>query len=180
MIAKVFFDDLFFNAVRPGIILYGCYPSDEIKKENLPLKPVMTIKTYVTFVKEIEENDSVGYGRMFISDSKRKIATIPAGYADGYSRLLSNKGRVLIDGKSAPIKGRICMDQFMVDVSEIDCKEWDEVVLLGKQGDEEISADEVAKIAGTINYDILCMISKRVPRVYIKNGKKIKETNYIV
>jgi len=174
------FDDLFFNAVRPGIILYGCYPSDEVKKENLPLKPVMTVKTYVTFVKEIEENDSVGYGRTFISDSRRKIATIPAGYADGYCRLLSNKGRVLINGKSAPIKGRICMDQFMVDVSEIDCREWDEVVLLGKQGDEEITADEVAKIAGTINYDILCMISKRVPRVHIKNGKIIKETNYIV
>ena len=174
------FDDMFFNAVRPGIILYGYYPSDEVMKERLPLKPVMSLKTYVTFIKEIEKGDSLGYGRTYIADEKRTIATIPAGYADGYNRLLSNKGRVLVNGKSAPIKGRICMDQFMVDITGIDAKEWDEVVLLGKQGNDEITADEIADTIGTISYEVLCMVSKRVPRVYIRNGKVIEEKNYLI
>lgn len=174
------FDDMFFNAVRPGIILYGYYPSDEVMKERLPLKPVMSLKTYVTFIKEIEKGDSLGYGRTYIADEKRTIATIPAGYADGYNRLLSNKGRVLVNGKSAPIKGRICMDQCMVDITGIDAKEWDEVVLLGRQGNEEITADEIADIIGTISYEVLCMVSKRVPRVYIKNGKVVGEKNYLI
>lgn len=174
------FDDMFFNAVRPGIILYGYYPSDEVMKERLPLKPVMSLKTYVTFIKEIEKGDSLGYGRTYIADEKRTIATIPVGYADGYNRLLSNKGRVLVNGKSAPIKGRICMDQCMVDITGIDAKEWDEVVLLGKQGNDEITADEIAETIGTISYEVLCMVSKRVPRVYIRNGKVIEEKNYLI
>ncbi len=174
------FDDMFFNAVRPGIILYGYYPSDEVMKERLPLKPVMSLKTYVTFIKEIEKGDSLGYGRTYIADEKRKIATIPAGYADGYNRLLSNKGRVLVNGKSAPIKGRICMDQCMVDITGIEAKEWDEVVLLGRQGNEEITADEIAETIGTISYEVLCMVSKRVPRVYIRSGKVVEEKNYLI
>lgn len=174
------FDDMFFNAVRPGIILYGYYPSDDVMKDRLSLKPVMSLKSYVTFIKEIDEGDSISYGRTYVADSKRKIATIPAGYADGYNRLLSNKGRILINGKSAPIRGRVCMDQCMVDITDIDAKEWDEVVLLGKQGNEEITADEIAKTIGTISYEVLCMVSKRVPRIYIKDGKKIKEVNYLI
>ena len=174
------FDDLFFNAVRPGIILYGCYPSAEVMKDRLPLKPVMSLKTYAMFIKEIEEGDTVGYGRTYKAEEKRKIATIPAGYADGYNRLLSNRGRVLINGRSAPIRGRICMDQCMADITGIEAAQWDEVVLLGRQGNEEITADEIAEKIGTISYEVLCMVAKRVPRVYVKNGRAIKEVNFLV
>ncbi len=174
------FDDMFFNAVRPGIILYGYYPSNFVKKERMPLKPVMSLKTYAMYVKEIEKGDSVGYGRTYIADEKRRIATIPAGYADGVSRLLSNRGYVLINGKRAPIRGRVCMDQLMADVTGIDVKPWDEAVILGRQGNEEITADEIAGLMGTISYEVLCLISKRVPRVYIKGGQVVKEINYII
>ncbi len=174
------FDDLFFNAVRPGIILYGYYPSDDVMKDRLPLKPVMSLKSYVMYIKNIENGDTIGYGRTYMADEKRTIATIPAGYADGYNRLLSNKGYVLVNGKRAPLKGRICMDQCMADITGINVKQWDEVVLMGKQGNEEITADEIAKEIGTISYEVLCMVSKRVPRVYIKNGKVQKEINFLV
>ena len=174
------FDDLFFNAVRPGIILYGYYPSDDVMKDRLPLKPVMSLKSYVMYIKNIENGDTIGYGRTYMADEKRTIATIPAGYADGYNRLLSNKGYVLVNGKRAPLKGRICMDQCMADITGINVKQWDEVVLMGKQGNEEITADEIAKEIGTISYEVFCMVSKRVPRVYIKNGKVQKEINFLV
>ena len=174
------FDDLFFNALRPGIILYGYYPSDDVMKDRLPLKPVMSLKSYVMYIKNIENGDTIGYGRTYMADEKRTIATIPAGYADGYNRLLSNKGYVLVNGKRAPLKGRICMDQCMADITGINVKQWDEVVLMGKQGNEEITADEIAKEIGTISYEVLCMVSKRVPRVYIKNGKVQKEINFLV
>ncbi len=174
------FDDLFFNAVRPGIILYGYYPSDYVMKDRLPIKPVMSLKSYIMFIKEIENGDTLGYGRTYKAETKRTIATIPAGYADGYNRLLSNKGYVLVNGKRAPLRGRICMDQCMADITGIEAKQWDEVVLMGKQEREEITADEIAKEIGTISYEVLCMVSKRVPRVYIKNGKVQKEINFLV
>lgn len=174
------FDDLFFNAVRPGIILYGYYPSDDVMKDRLPIKPVMSLKSYVMYIKDIENGDTIGYGRTYMANEKRTIATIPAGYADGYNRLLSNKGCVLINGKRAQLKGRICMDQCMADITGINAKQWDEVVLMGKQGNEEITADEIANEIGTISYEVLCMVSKRVPRVYIKNGKVQKEINFLV
>ncbi len=174
------FDDLFFNAVRPGIILYGYYPSDDVMKDRLPVKPVMSLKSRVMFIKDIENGDTIGYGRTYKANEKRIIATIPAGYADGYNRLLSNKGCVLINGKRAPLRGRICMDQCMADITGIEAEQWDEAVLMGKQGNEEITADEIAKEIGTISYEVLCMISKRVPRVYIKNGKIQKEVNFLV
>ena len=156
------------NMVRAGIILYGLYPSDEVLKERLPLIPVLTWKTRVAFVKELSENEAVSYGCTYKTDKKTKIATIPVGYADGFNRLLSNKGRVLINGEFAPIIGRVCMDQFMVDVTNIpDVKESDEVVLIGRQGDKEISADEIAALTGTINYEVTCLISKRVPRIFL-------------
>ena len=156
------------NMVRAGIILYGLYPSDDVLKERLPLIPVLTWKTRVAFVKELSENEAVSYGCTYKTDKKTKIATIPVGYADGFNRLLSNKGRVLINGKYAPIIGRVCMDQFMVDVTSIpNVKESDEVVLIGRQGDKEISADEIAALTGTINYEVTCLISKRVPRIFL-------------
>lgn len=157
-----------FDMVRPGIILYGLYPSDEIDKKQLDLQSVMELRTHIAFIKTIEKGDSVSYGKTYIADSQKKIATIPVGYADGYPRLLSNKGRVIINGKYAPIVGRICMDQFMVDVTHIDnASVGDDVILIGKSGECSISADEIAQLTGTINYEVVCGISKRVPREVI-------------
>lgn len=157
------------NVVRPGIILYGYYPSDYLKGKVLDLEPAMTLKTQVVHVKELPEGSYIGYGRKYYTQRKTKIATIPVGYADGYSRNLGNKGRVLIRGQYAPIVGNICMDQFMVDVTNIKGVSLeDEVVLFGKQGEREIPVEEIASILGTINYEIVCMIGKRVPRVYVR------------
>ena len=174
------FDNMMFNMVRPGIILYGAYPSDEVKKENLSLSPAMSIKTHVSYVKDVNEGDSISYGRKYTAPSKRRIATIPVGYADGFIRAYSNGGKVLVRGEYAPIVGRICMDQFMVDVTDIDGVEVnDEVVLMGRQGDKEITADFIASVLDTINYEVFCTLSKRVPRQYIQNGKIIKTIKYV-
>lgn len=174
------FDNMMFNMVRPGIILYGAYPSDEVKKENLSLSPAMSIKTHVSYVKDVNEGDSISYGRKYTAPSKRRIATIPVGYADGFIRAYSKGGKVLIRGEYAPIVGRICMDQFMVDVTDIDGVEVnDEVVLMGKQGDKEITADFIASVLDTINYEVFCTLSKRVPRQYIQNGKIVKTIKYV-
>lgn len=157
------------NVVRPGIILYGYYPSDYLKGKVLDLEPAMTLKTQVVHVKELPEGSYIGYGRKYYTQRKTKIATIPVGYADGYSRNLGNKGRVLIRGQYAPIVGNICMDQFMVDVTNIKGVSLeDEVVLFGRQGECEIPVEEIASMLGTINYEIVCMIGKRVPRVYVR------------
>ncbi len=154
------------DLVRPGIMLYGLRPSHEVD-EDFPLKPVLSWKTRVVFLKEVPAGSGISYGATYITPEKRKIATLPLGYADGYPRLLSNKGEVLIKGKRAPIRGRVCMDQIMVDVTEIpDVGVGEEVVLIGRQGTEEITATELADLIGTINYEITCGISKRVPRVY--------------
>lgn len=154
-----------FDMVRPGIILYGLYPSDDVDKSLLELTPVMELHSYISFVKTIKKGDTVSYGRTFTAENDMKIATIPVGYADGYPRLLSNKGRVIINGNYAPITGRVCMDQFMVDVSHIDeVKVGDEVILIGQKDGLSVSADEIAKMTGTINYEVTCNISKRVPR----------------
>ena len=157
------------NLVRPGIILYGYYPSTYLEGKILDLQPAMTLKTQVVHVKELTEGQYVGYGRKFYTHQKTKIATIPVGYADGYSKNLGNKGKVLIRGQYAPIIGNICMDQFMVDVTHIKgVTVEDEVVLFGKQQDAVIRVEEIAQSLGTINYEIICMIGKRVPRIYIK------------
>lgn len=157
------------NMVRPGIILYGLRPSDVLPQEMLDLKPVMELVSKVAFVKKIKKGDTISYGRTFEADREMTIATIPVGYADGYPRLLSNKGRVIINGQYAPIVGRICMDQFMVDISEIkDVSAGDRVTLIGCQGDASVTAEEVARHAQTINYEVVCGISKRVPREVIE------------
>lgn len=158
-----------FNIVRAGIILYGLYPSSEVATHKVKLQPAMTLKTHVIFLKEVESGTPISYGGTYVTDSPRKIATIPVGYGDGYSRLLSSKGKVLVNGQLAPIVGRICMDQFMVDVTHIESIEvGDEVVLFGKQGDNFINVEDIADVIGTINYEVVCMLGKRVPRVYIK------------
>ncbi|HOQ16865.1 MAG TPA: alanine racemase [Defluviitaleaceae bacterium] len=168
------------NLIRPGIIIYGLYPSNEVNKEKIHLKPAMSLKSQVVFVKEVEENTPVSYGRKFITSKKTKVATIPVGYADGYSRRLSSSGRVLINGEYAPIIGNICMDQFMVDVSHIsDVEVGTEVVLIGQQGQNSISAEEIADIIGTINYEVVCMVGKRIPRLYIENKEVIKKIMYV-
>ena len=173
-------DSMMLNMVRPGIILYGAYPSDEVIKENLDLRPVMSIKTHVSFVKEVEKGDCISYGRTYTAPDKRKIATIPVGYADGFIRAYAKDGKVLIKGKFAPIVGRICMDQFMVDVTDIDdVKINDEVVLMGTQGENSITADDIAKALNTINYEVFCTLSKRVPRQYIRNGKVTETVKYV-
>lgn len=161
--AATLLDDKKMQTVRPGIILYGLNPNADLKLE-VELKPVMTLKSVITMVKEIAAGDTVSYGRTFKAEKPLKIATVTAGYADGYPRLLSNKGYVTVNGKKAPVVGRICMDQFLIDVSAVDgVKDGDEVVLFGSCP----TADEIAKICGTINYEIVCGVTKRVPRIII-------------
>ncbi|MEQ8198549.1 MAG: alanine racemase, partial [Clostridiaceae bacterium] len=169
-----------FDGVRPGIIMYGYYPSDEVLKDKLDLKPALTLKTNIVHVKTLPKGMYISYGRKFITDRESVIATLPIGYADGYTRALSNKGKVIINGKLAPVVGRVCMDQLMVDVTDAgEVKVGDEAILLGEQGNTKFNADDLAKILDTINYEIICMIGRRVPRVYIKNGEIVKIRNYM-
>lgn len=161
------------DLVRPGIMLYGLYPSEDVDKTKVNLREVMSLKAKVAYVKTIIAGTSVSYGRKFIADKERVIATLPLGYADGLTRLLSQKAEVLIKRKRVPIVGRICMDQCMIDVTEVgDVHIGDEVVIFGSQDGERIAIDEVAQKLGTINYEVVCMISKRIPRVY-KKGESI-------
>jgi alanine racemase len=172
--------DMHLNMVRAGIMLYGLAPSTDVMLNKLELKEVMSLKVRISHVKEIEAGQSVSYGRKFIADKKVKIASLPIGYADGYTRMLSGKAEALVKGKRVPVVGRICMDQCMIDVTGIDdIKVGDEVVLFGQQGDSFISIDEVAEKLGTINYEIVCMISRRVPRVYVRDGEVVEVLNYL-
>lgn len=163
------------DAVRAGVILYGMYPSDEVEKEPVPLKPAMEIKSHIAYIKTVEPDAQVSYGGTYTTQRPTRIATIPVGYADGYARGLSNRGSVLIHGRRAPILGRVCMDQFMVDVTEIpEAKELDEATLLGMDGEDCITMEELGDLSGRFNYEFACCISKRVPRIYIKDGQ-VKE-----
>lgn len=157
------------NVVRAGITLYGLWPSNEVSKDIIPLYPVMKLISHVSYVKELEPGCEISYGGTYKVESKMKVATVPCGYADGIPRGLSNKGFVLVHGIKAPIVGRVCMDQFMIDVSNIDnVNVRDEVVIIGNQGELNISAEEVGDISGRFNYELVCDISKRVPRTYIE------------
>ncbi len=161
--------DAHLDIVRAGITLYGLSPSDEVTASDHGLFPVMDLKSHIVFIKEVEAGTTISYGGTYTADGRRRIATIPVGYGDGYPRSLSNKGYVLIRGKRAPIVGRVCMDQFMVDVTDIpDAREYDEVVLVGTQGNECLSAEEVGELSGRFNYELVCDIGARVPRVYIE------------
>lgn len=167
------------DVVRAGISIYGLYPSDEVGKTAVPLEPVMELKSFITYIKTIPAHTSVSYGGKFVSEKEMAIATIPIGYGDGYPRNQSNRGSVLIHGKRAPILGRVCMDQMMVDVTEIpEAKEEDPVTLIGRDGTERISVEEIARIGGGFHYEILCDIGKRVPRVYVKGGKVTGTKDY--
>lgn len=172
--------DEYFDMCRMGIILYGLYPSEEVDKSLLDIKPVMSWLTHISHIKTLEAGREVSYGGTFKTTEPRVIATIPVGYADGYSRCLSNKGRVIINGQYAPIVGRVCMDQFMVDVTDVDGAELDSIVtLVGKDGDAELSMEEVSNAAYSFNYELPCRVARRVPRTYYKDGKFIKATNYM-
>ena len=161
------------NMVRAGITIYGIYPSAEVERDIVKLIPAMELKSHVSFVKDLPAGTAISYGGTFASETDLRVATIPVGYADGYPRTLSNKGWVLIHGQKAPILGRICMDQFMVDVTHIaDVKHGDEVTLIGRDGDECIHIDELGDLSGRFSYEFACDISKRVPRVYIKDGRE--------
>ncbi len=158
--------ELAYDMVRVGIAMYGCYPSDEVNRE-VELIPAMSLRTKISHIKIVEKGDKLSYGCTFTAQQQMKIATLPIGYADGFNRLLSNRGEVLIRGKRAKVVGRVCMDQTLVDVSDIeDVELYDNVVCIGRQGNDEITADEFAGLCGTINYEVLCAVSPRVPRLY--------------
>ncbi|NFN18820.1 alanine racemase [Clostridium botulinum] len=170
----------YLDSVRAGIILYGYYPSDEINKDNIKLKPALTLKASLTRVQELDINSYISYGKTFKTERKSIIATLPIGYADGYSRLLAPGTKVIINGQFAPIVGRICMDQCMIDVTDIDnINVGDEVIILGEDGNLKLTANDLANSMGTINYEILCMLKYRIPRVYIKNGEIFNVRNYL-
>jgi alanine racemase len=154
------------NLVRPGIILYGSYPSPVFRK-LIKLKPVMTLKTRIGLLKQVPAGVKISYGGTFVTKMESRVATLPIGYADGYNRKLSNQGQVLVRGRRAPVVGRVCMDYIIADVTGIPkVSPGDEVVLMGRQGREEITAEEVAERIGTISYEVFCLVGKRVPRVY--------------
>ena len=168
-----------FDIVRAGISTFGLYPSEEVDKEAVHLKPALALKSHVAFVKEIDPGTPVSYGGTFVAEEKMKIATIPVGYGDGYPRALSGVGYVLIRGKRAPILGRICMDQFMVDVTDIDGVSFgDKVTLIGRDGNEYLSVDMLGELSGRFNYEFICDLGKRIPRVYVKNGKIAEQVDY--
>ncbi|PKM83520.1 MAG: alanine racemase [Firmicutes bacterium HGW-Firmicutes-13] len=161
------------DMIRLGISLYGLYPSQEVKKTGVDLKPVMSLKTKVIHLKKVPPGTGVSYGRTFVTEHESWLATLPLGYGDGYSRLLTGKARVLIKGRRYPVAGRICMDQMVVDMGkeDPDIEAGEEVVVIGEQGSDAITADEVAHWLGTINYEVTCAVNKRVPRIYIQNNE---------
>ncbi|HLR21120.1 MAG TPA: alanine racemase [Tissierellaceae bacterium] len=168
------------DMVRPGIISYGYYPSTEVDVKKLSLKPAMTFKTNVAYLKTLPKGTGIGYNQEFITNRQSKIATISVGYADGYYRLLTGKGEVYIDGERAPIVGKICMDQMMVDVTDIkDIKREDEVILFGYKNKKHPHIEEIAKLLGTTFYEVTTIISRRVPKVYLKDGKYDHIVDYI-
>ena len=168
------------NMVRAGIMLYGLYPSDKVDKNNIKLKPAMTLKAKISNIKEVSENAGISYGQIFVTKRKSKIATIPIGYADGFTRLLTSKGETFINGKTVPIVGKICMDQCMLDVTDVEnVNIGDEVILFG-DGEFGPHIDDISNKLNTINYEIICMVGRRVPRVYVKNGKIVGIVDYLL
>lgn len=179
--AAMFYPDQSKHMIRLGISLYGQYPSEYGKTSGVHLYPSFQWKARLSHVKKVSAHTSISYGATFVTHEDSLIGTVPVGYADGYNRLLSNKGFVLVKGKRVPIVGRVCMDQFMVDLTGLEGIEaGEEVALIGKQGDEEITVDDMAEWINTINYEVTCMVSKRIPRVYYEGGKIVAICNWIL
>ena len=173
--------DSFYGMVRAGIMLYGLYPSEEVDKTNTDLHPVMELISHISHIKTLPEGEGISYGRTYVTDRQTTVATIPVGYADGYPRCLSNKGTVLVKGIRCPILGRICMDQMMVDVTAVaDVHVGDEVVLFGHSDNAILQVEEIAAEAYSFNYEFVCGISRRVPRVYYRNGDIIENVSYLI
>lgn len=169
-----------YNMVRLGISMYGLYPSAEVNRQSVSLKPVLTLKTRVASLKKPAAGTGISYGKTYIANGEEWIAALPIGYADGINRHLSNRGHVLINGKKVPIVGRVCMDQLMVNVTEaMPVEVGQEVVLYGKQQQSEITVDEVADLLGTINYEVVSMLGHRIPRIYKRGGKVINVVNLL-
>ena len=167
------------DLARAGIAMYGLFPSEEVSRTTVSLQAALSLYSTVVYVKEIKEGETVSYGGTFSAGKSMRVATVPVGYGDGYPRSLSGKGWVLIRGKKAPILGRVCMDQFMVDVTEIPgASAGDKVVLLGTDGQECISAEDLGELSGRFNYELVCDLCKRIPRVYLENGKVIACKDY--
>lgn len=162
-----------FNLVRAGIISYGMWPSDEVRQDVVQLKPILSLKSHVVYVKEVEPGTTVSYGSTWTAGERRTIVTVPVGYGDGYPRSLSGKGYVLIHGQKAPIVGRVCMDQMMVDVTDVadGVKTGDTVTLIGRDGEMCITAEELGNLSGRFNYELMCDLGNRIPRIYYKDGK---------
>ena len=172
------FPDMKHDLARAGISMYGLYPSDEVDQNAVDLKPVLSLISHVTFVKTVEPGTAISYGGTFVADKTMRVATIPVGYGDGYPRSLSNKGFVLIHGKRARILGRVCMDQFMVDVTDIPgVKFMDRVILAGEDGNDRIMVDELAGLSGRFNYEFVCCLGKRIPRVYTLGGRIAEQSD---
>lgn len=167
------------DMVRAGITTYGLYPSEEVSKDIVPLRAAMSLYSHIVYCKTIHAGQSVSYGGLFTAQKDTRVATIPVGYGDGYPRSLSGRGYVLIHGKRAPILGRVCMDQFMVDISEIPgVMEGDKVTLLGVDGTERITAEELGELSGRFNYEFVCDLGKRIPRVYRQHGEITEVRDY--
>ncbi len=167
------------DAVRAGITLYGLWPSEEVARDIVDLHPVLSLKSHIVSVKDVEAGTPVSYGGTYVTPRPMRIATVPVGYGDGYPRSLSGKGYVLIRGKRAPILGRVCMDQFMVSVEDIpEAGLGDEATLIGKDGTGQITMEELGDLSGRFNYELACGLSKRIPRVYLKNGRVVASKDY--
>ena len=172
--------DTHYEMVRAGIVTYGMYPSEEVSPELLTLKPALQFLSKVTFVKTLPAGREISYGGTFVTTKDTRVATVPVGYADGYRRSLSGKFHCLIHGNKAPILGRICMDQMMVDVTEIpETQPGDRVTLVGTDGEETITMEQIAAAADSFNYEFVCGISRRVPRIYVSGGEKVHSVHYL-
>lgn len=169
---------LTYSMVRLGISMYGLYPSEDVDQTKIELKPVLSLKTGIVHLKTLPPASGISYGTIYHTKGEEQIGTLPIGYADGYSRMLSGKAEVLVRGKRVQVVGRICMDQCMINVSDVkDVQSLDEVVLIGEQDGERITAEDIARQLGTVNYEVICMISHRVARVYVRGGERVDAIN---
>lgn len=168
------------DMVRLGISLYGMYPSEEVVPDDLKLQPAMEIKSHIAFLKTVPAGTGIGYNATYVTREPRRIATVPVGYGDGYPRALSNCGRVLVHGKSVPIVGRVCMDQMMIDVTDVpEVKRGDTVTLMGREGGEWITAEEIGALSHSFHYEMVCNVGKRIPRVYYKKGEAVGARHFV-